>query len=339
MQSNRTRTTPRARRAELRRGTLTAAGLVALVGLIVAGLALDHARTAAGTGRPVASASSATAAAPSPASSASGAPSVHGVVRQVVIPAPRSHFAARPGYVYLPPAALRPGAGAFPVVIALSGQSRTAGPQDVVEPGRIPTIMDRIAASHGGRAPIVVVPDQLGQSSHNPMCVDSALGNVATYITVDVRDWILAHLPVRHDRRYWTIAGFSEGGTCAIQFGAGYPQLFGSLVDVSGQEAPTNGSLAHTIAVGFGGSTAAYERATPLALLKAHAPYPDTEALFTAGGADHHYGRIAPMLSRAAAAAGMHATAKLFPGLTHNWTVATDGYTWSFDRLVSRWGL
>jgi S-formylglutathione hydrolase FrmB len=56
------------------------------------------------------------------------------------------------------------------------------------------------------------------------------------------------------------VAGFSEGGTCAIQFGAGFPALFGSIVDVSGQVRPLNGSVTHTVRVGFGGSAAAYRR-------------------------------------------------------------------------------
>jgi S-formylglutathione hydrolase FrmB len=171
------------------------------------------------------------------------------------------------------------------------------------------------------------------------MCIDSPLGNVATYITVDVRRWVLGHLHVRRDPRDWTIAGFSQGGTCAIQFGAAHPHLFGSVVDVSGELEQQNGSRSHTIAVGFGGSAAAYRRAMPLALLAAHAPYADSVALFTVGGADTHYLPVAPRLARAASAAGMHTAVKVFPGVKHNWTVAMDGFSWAFDRLVGRWRL
>jgi enterochelin esterase-like enzyme len=322
------------------RRVLTASVLLALVVLVAAGAALEQVRTAAGAAPP--GASSPSSFSPSPSVSAPVTPSAlaaHGVVRKAVFPATVSHFVARPGYVYLPPAALLPHAPALPVVIALSGQSRNAQPLDVVGRNRVPAIMDRIAAAHHGRAPIVVVPDQLGAGPRNPMCVDSPLGNVATYITVDVRSWVLTHLHVARDPRDWTIAGFSQGGTCAIQFGAAHPELFGSIVDISGEEAPKNGSIAHTVAVGFGGSAAAYRRATPLALLQAHAPYADSVALFTVGGADKHYLPVAPRLARAATAAGMQAAVKIFPGLKHNWTVATDGFAWAFERLVGRWHL
>jgi hypothetical protein len=35
----------------------------------------------------------------------------------------------------------------------------------------------------------------------------------------------------------------------------------------------------------------------------------------------------------------MQAAVKIFPGLKHNWTVATDGFAWAFERLVGRWRL
>jgi S-formylglutathione hydrolase FrmB len=224
-------------------------------------------------------------------------------------------------------------------VIALSGQSRGAGPGDVIVKGHLDRTMDAIAAHHGGRAPIVVVPDQLGPGSPNPMCVDSKLGDAATYITVDVRRWVLRHLPTFSDRRDWTIAGFSEGGTCAIQFGAGDPRLFGSIVDVSGEVAPRNGTIAHTIAVGFAGSRAAYDRATPFALLQRSAPFPPTRAEFAAGALDRRYGPVAPVMARQASRAGMRVEVELLPHARHNWSMATPALAWGLNRLVGWWNL
>ncbi len=43
--------------------------------------------------------------------------------------------------------------------------------------------LDRLAAAHHGLAPIVVMPDQLGEATRNPMCVDGPLGDSRTYLT------------------------------------------------------------------------------------------------------------------------------------------------------------
>lgn len=262
-----------------------------------------------------------------------------GTIGSVVIPAAASHFVARPAIVYLPPAARVPQPRLLPVVIALSGQSRGAGPTDLVWKARLEALMDAIAAKHDGVAPIVVVPDQLGPASANPMCVDSRrLGNAGTYVMRDVRNWIRAHLPVETDRRSWTVAGFSEGGTCAIQFASAHPDVFGSVVDVSGEDAPTNGSLQHTIAVGFGGSAVAYEHATPAWQL-AHHHYSEEQSYFAAGGLDHHYGSIAPLMAHRAGSAGMSAHLRIMRGLGHNWTMGAAGLAWGLGSLTSWWGI
>jgi S-formylglutathione hydrolase FrmB len=263
----------------------------------------------------------------------------HGLVGSVVIPAVRSHFVARPAIVYLPPAARVAQPELLPVVVAFSGQSTGAGPRDLVWSGHLQRLMDGIAARHHGVAPIVVVPDQLGPASANPMCVDSKrLGHVATWVLDDVRRWILDRLPVETGRRRWTVAGFSEGGTCAVQFALTRPDVFGSFVDVSGESAPTNGSRSHTIAVGFGGSERAYLRATPAWLLSHHR-YPDEDGLFAVGALDRTYGLVQPVMVRRARAAGLTTGELTIRGMAHSWLTADAGLRWGFDHLVGRWGI
>jgi enterochelin esterase-like enzyme len=259
-----------------------------------------------------------------------------GTVGTVRIPGTVSHFAARRAYVYLPPAARVAHPPRLPVVVALSGEP--GGPIDVIDAGHLDQTMNRIAAAHSGVAPVVVVPDQLGAKASNPMCVDSPLGHVATYVSVDVRRWILAHLPVSGAAREWTVAGFSEGGTCAIQLGAHYPAIFGSIVDISGQVRPVNGSVAHTIRTGFGGSVAAYHRESPLGLLAAQR-FPRTRALFAAGALDTRYSPMMRRVAAAARAAGMQVSAREVPGGAHNWHMASAGLAWGMDGLVAWWGL
>ncbi len=111
--------------------------------------------------------------------------------------------------------------------------------------------LDRIAARHHGLAPIVVMPDQLEAASNNPMCLDGPLGNSATYLTQDVPKWVRANLHAATRASDWAIAGFSQGGTCALQLGATFPDRFGSWIDVSGQRGPTLGDEGDTIKRGF----------------------------------------------------------------------------------------
>jgi enterochelin esterase-like enzyme len=262
----------------------------------------------------------------------------HGLVGRVRIPATVSHFPARSGYVYLPPAALVAHPPALPVLVMLSGQP--GGPDDVIQAGRLAAIMDARAAAHRGLAPIVVVPDQLGAPGDNPMCVDSsALGRSASYLTVDVPRWIRTHLTVQTSPAAWAIGGFSQGGTCAIQLGAGRPALFSGIFDVSGQVIPHNGSTAHTVDAGFGGSAAAYRAAAPLSLLAAHAPYRDTTAVFGSGQFDTKYGPGVDVVAAAAKAAGIATTRRIAPGTAHDWHTVQWMMTHAFDPIAEHLGL
>ncbi len=265
-----------------------------------------------------------------------GIPTVGRLLR-VAIPATRSHFHARDALLWLPPAALTPDPPHLPVVVLMSGQSKGAGPEDLQTGGHIEATMDALATLHRGLAPIVVVPDQLGPESANPMCVDGPLGNSATYLEDDVPAWITSHLKVQSGAAAWTIGGFSQGGTCAIQIGAGDPERFGNLIDVSGEDGPSIGPVQKTIAEGFSGNAAAYRRAQPAAILAAHGPYRDTDAFFAAGGDDHVYGQVTPVQAQRARAAGMHVTTWILPGGRHSWSTAgpaiAAGLAWLAPRL------
>ena len=112
----------------------------------------------------------------------------------VRIPATVSHFHARKAVVWLPPAARTAHPPTLPVIVALSGQP--GEPSDLFQTGDMGKFLDRYAAAHGGLAPIVVSPDQLGAPNRNPMCVDSRrLGRSETYVMTDTVDWIRKHLP------------------------------------------------------------------------------------------------------------------------------------------------
>jgi enterochelin esterase-like enzyme len=257
----------------------------------------------------------------------------------VEIPGTSSGFAARPGIVYLPPAALVPGAPALPVVIMMSGQGPGAAPANVLEAGHLDTMMDALAAKNHGLAPIVVIPDQLERATNNPMCVDGRLGNSLTYLTVDVPNWVRDHLHVQTGARAWAVGGFSQGGTCAVQLGAGRPDLFGSFLDISGQLGPILSSRSESIEQGFAGNARAYDDAQPAAVMKKKAPYADSAAYFYVGADDTRYDPATITLSAAATNAGMKVQRNLLPGSGHDWTTASVGLEQGMGHLESRLGL
>ncbi len=268
--------------------------------------------------------------------SPSGMPS-RGQVGTVTIPGTVSHFSARSAIVYLPPAALVAAPPSLPVLIVLSGQP--GQPSDIINKAGFAASLDAFARKHHGLAPIVVIPDQLGETNANPMCVDSPLGNSESYLTIDVPSWIKHHLSVITDRDDWAIAGFSQGGTCALQLGAGHPELFGSLFDISGELAPRHGSPSSTIDLGFGGSMARFEAATPLAIMSNRAPYADTVAIFAVGQDDSRFGPNQRILSSAATRAGMTTTTFEVPSAAHDWHCATAALVHGLTVLASRFGL
>lgn len=259
----------------------------------------------------------------------------HGRIGMVTIPGTQSQFPARNAVVYLPPAALVANPPKLPVVVVFSGQPGT--PTDMFTAGQMGEMLDSYAAKHSGLAPIVVAPDQLGNPLRNPMCVDSPLGNVSTYITVDVPNWIRHHLNVAPSSRYWAVAGYSEGGTCAIQFGAGHPNLFGSILDILGEVQPTMG--ASTVAKAFGGSQSAYDAAKPLTILAKNAPYDDSVAIFGEGATDQKYIKFEHQVATAASRAGMKTSLVVSPNTGHDWNSVRFILAHALPGLCARLGL
>jgi S-formylglutathione hydrolase FrmB len=260
-----------------------------------------------------------------------------GTVGSVTIPGTVSNFHARSAIVYLPPAALVANAPRLPVLEMLSGQP--GQPSNVLTSGQLNLILNAYAAEHEGLAPIMVIPDQLGAAANNPMCVDSPLGNAATYLTTDVPNWINAHLHVMTARTAWAIGGFSEGGTCSIQLGAKYSSVFGSIVDISGQAVPHNGSIASTIQKAFHGSPEEFAAAAPAAVIAAHAPFTDTLGIFAVGQNDTRYGVDSITVSTAARAAGMDTHYFQSPATAHDWHTVQYAIHLALPLLYARWGL
>lgn len=221
---------------------------------------------------------------------------------QVVIPNTVSGFVARPAGLYLPPAALTADPPALPLVIMMMGQPGNP------DPSFSAAVLDRFAAQHHGLAPIVLVADQIGNPSVDPLCLDTARhGRVQTYLTQDVVGWARTHLHVLQDAADWTVAGYSNGGECALTLGVKFPQIWGNVLDISGEEYPGSDRPALTLSTDFGGDRAAYAAAKPLNEI-AGIRYPDTHAIFTVGSNDGFYRVQAKAVFAATTAAGWKAT-------------------------------
>ena len=251
------------------------------------------------------------------------------------IPNTLSGFKARDASLYLPPAAQVTNAPRLPFVLLMMGQPGTPDPQYIA------AVLDKYAAQHEGLAPIVVVADQLGNPSVDPVCADSTkYGKVHTYLTQDVVNWAKANLNILHSPKYWTVAGYSNGGACAFQMAAESPDVWGNLLDISGDEFPGVETQDVTIRDIFGGNKAAFEASKPTSILAAHkGAYANSDAIFTVGQNDPGFIPGADRNAKAAQAAGMTTTYYVVPGAGHVVDALNGGLTKGFEVLYPRLGL
>lgn len=253
-----------------------------------------------------------------------------------VIPATASGFAARPAGLYLPPAALVANAPALPLVIMMMGHPGNP------DPTAISDVLDEFAARNHGLAPIVIVADQVGSANADTACADSATyGRARTYVTQDVVAWAKTHLRIIDDPAFWTIAGYSNGGGCAISFGADYPKMWKNILDISGEPFPGSEQVANITKTVYGGSGAAFEASKPVNILAA-APagtYAGMTAVFTAGSADPAYMAHADTVAEAARKAGMAVTRYDIPGVGHTGDALKLGLVEGFTVLYPVLGL
>ena len=251
----------------------------------------------------------------------------------VSIPATASGFHARDAYLYLPPAALVADPPPLPVIVMMMGQpgSPDQDKSAVAE-------LNSLALENHGLAPLFLTVDQLGDPYQNPLCVDSPSGHVYTYVTTDVVNFIHSKLNVAPGRDNWAVAGYSDGGECPLSFSAKRPDLFGSLLDVSGELEPLNGSVQNTVNTVFRGNKAEFTAEEPANILKSHR-YNDQLAIFTSGSLDTTFTPQAVAAAADAKAAGM--TTYRFTGdnIGHRGDSVDYGLKTGLPLLYKRFGL
>src|SRR3984957_17574474 len=206
------------------------------------------------------------------AMAARGTRPAHGSVVPVVIPSDASHFKHRGELVYLPPEwFVSSPPPPLPTVMMIGGQFNT--PADWTRAGNAITTVDAFAASHDGKAPILVLVDAGGAFNNDTECVNGVRGNAADHLTKDVVPYMVSAFGVSPDRSNWGAAGWSMGGTCAVDLAAMHPDKFSAFLDIAGDYSPNTGSKTQTIARLFGGSADAWAAFDPSTVIDRHGHY------------------------------------------------------------------
>ena len=257
-----------------------------------------------------------------------------GVVTEMDIPAPRSHFHHRPAWVWLPPSYFSYPRVQLPVLMLLSGTP--GNPADWLRGDGALKVANAWAVAHHGTAPIMVFPDPNGSFLGDTECVDGPTGRAETYLSVDVPAFVHAHFHASLNPRQWAIAGLSEGGTCALDLVARHPDRFSTFGDFSGDLAPNLGSPNATLHDLYGGSPRAELAHNPTNWFAI-----DTTAgvagYLAAGAHDHSALTSEQYIANAARHDHMPIRLTVIPGAGHNfrtWTHALrDAYPWIVNRI------
>jgi S-formylglutathione hydrolase FrmB len=250
------------------------------------------------------------------------------------VPSTVSHFRHRRANVYLPPAYFTPARSSLPVLLMLAGSLGT--PDHWPRAGRAVTTANKYAAAHHGFAPVMVFADVNGSSTADTECVDGPQGNSETYLTTDVRNFVVDKLHVQPSPGRWGVVGFSEGGTCALDLTLRHPNLYRHIIDLGGDDKPTFGDSAHTLSALFGGSQAQEDAHDPGRLLATH-HFTGVTAWFTAGTDDQRNLGIAVHFATVAKNAGIRAHE--FTGVSgHNWQFASAAFARVLPQLVPELG-
>lgn len=259
----------------------------------------------------------------------------NGEVTEAPIPATKSQFSARSAQVYLPPAYFADPRPRLPVLVLVAGQP--GSPSDWLLSADLPQTMDDFAAQHGGVSPVVIMADGTGTEIGNPLCMDSRLGNAATYLTDDVAAWAAGELDVETDRSKWAIGGLSYGGTCALQLATTRPDMYPTFLSMSAQVEPTLGNRQSTVAQAFGGDESKFVAVNPVDLLQKN-KFPQVGGAFVVGTEDKAFGPGVRHLYDLAQQAGMDVRLSTPPG-GHSFRVWSAGLHDQLPWIAGRLGI
>ena len=206
----------------------------------------------------------------------------HGSVLKVDIPSDGSHFKHRDELVYLPPAWFGDHVAPLPTVMMIGGEFNTPG--DWLRTGDAITTIDNFAAAHHGNAPVLVFVDSGGTFNNDTECVNGPRGRAADHLVNDVRPFIIDRFHVSASPTNWGIAGWSMGGTCAVDLVTMHPDKFSAFENIAGDMSPNSGNKEQTVARLFGGDQAAWASFDPATIITKHGKYEGISGRFDVNG-------------------------------------------------------
>ncbi|VDG76073.1 Acetyl esterase [Actinobaculum suis] len=108
----------------------------------------------------------------------------------------------------------------------------------------IPKVLDLDGQMPGITSDTIIAIPKLELDSESPDCVDIAgRPQAGSWVTKDVVGLVQANFSTSQNRNDWAIAGASYGGWCAPVLGLSHPQIFGSVISMSGYNPPMTGRL------------------------------------------------------------------------------------------------
>ena len=165
------------------------------------------------------------------------------IVREPLAPDPADGFAGTDSVIYLPRQYFLDPAERFPVVYLFHGSP--GEPADWMHAGRAQQAGAAVAALD--RPVIMVAPRMSRAWTDDPECVNGVREKVESHLLTRVIPTTDATLRTMPDRSGRIFAGMSAGGYCALNLGLRHRNLVATIIDMSGDTAPTHTGGAATL--------------------------------------------------------------------------------------------
>ncbi|MDH6108183.1 S-formylglutathione hydrolase FrmB [Kitasatospora sp. MAP12-15] len=260
-----------------------------------------------------------------------------GRIVQVDIPDTASGFTHRQELVYLPPAWFRSVHRPKLPVLEMIG-AEFAAPDNWIRAGDAVKTADAYAAEHHGFAPVLVFADATGGFKVDTECVDGPHGNSEDHLVKDIPPYIEKTFNTATDPHKWGVAGWSMGGTCAIDLTVEHPNVFTHFGDFSGDHGPYIGDKESTIQQLYGGNATAWAAHDPATVLAHHAKYKGVSGWFEDGDQEHSQTTAAKELSAAARKDGIRTVVTSCSG-AHTWQTGAASFAQALPWLSQQLSL
>jgi enterochelin esterase-like enzyme len=118
------------------------------------------------------------------------------------------------------------------------------GPQDWITLLSVNTTLDSLVSEGVAKPAVLVMPDANGARGVSLQCLNQYHGpQDNTFLAKDVPDYVSQRLRVEPPGSGWGIAGYSEGGFCAANFGLQHGKIFSYAGVMSGYFKPSDNQL------------------------------------------------------------------------------------------------